>query len=357
LEEVQAKMEVGLLGATGPVAQQFIALLQNHPWFKLTWLAASEPLKGRRYGNVPWLLTGRTPEGICDQKIEALRPGVGPTLVFSALSVVEAGQVERAFAEAGHFVIGNAESLRTDPLIPVLIPEVNAEHLDLVAVQQDKRWTGAIVSNPNGAAMFLAIALAALRDFRVRRVVVTTLEAFSGRGAGYPGVSALDAAANLLPWIDGEEQRIETETRKILGRLRDDSVEECPVEISAQAALVPVAHGHTEVVSVDLEECVTNESIIRAFREFSGVPQAWRLPSAPPKPIVYHDARDRPQPRLDAETAGGMVLHVGRLRTCPVLSHTFILLGHNTIRGAAGLAILSAELAVARALFRPSDIA
>jgi aspartate-semialdehyde dehydrogenase len=349
-ERVATKIEVGVLGATGMVGQQLIVLLEQHPWFQITWLAASERSQGHRYGDLPWRLPGKVPAGLADQRVELPRPRDAPQLVFSALDPAAAGEAEPAFAAAGHYVVSNARNFRMDPLVPLLIPEVNAQHLDLVLTQQQKkRWSGAIVTNPNCSAVFLAMVLGALREFHVKRVVVTTLQVLSG--AGYPGVASADSAANVIPWIEGEEDKIETETQKILGRLVVDSIEPDPIQISAQASRVPVLHGHTEMVSLELAERVSSEQVGEAFREFSGAARALHLPSAPAKPILVHEERDRPQPRLDAETGRGMLVHVGRLRKCSALDHKFVVVGHNLVRGAAGAALLNAELIIARQLF------
>jgi aspartate-semialdehyde dehydrogenase len=342
-----AKIDVGILGATGAVGQQFIALLANHPWFRVTWLAASERSAGKRYGDLAWRLPSELPDETARLSVEALKAGTGPQLVFSALDSSIAGEAEVEFAQAGHIVVSNSRNHRMDTLVPLMIPEVNAEHLGLLPLQRKaKGWSGAIVTNPNCAAIPLAIALAALRAYQPKRVLITTLQGLSG--AGYPGVASLDATANVIPFIDGEEEKIETETRKILGRFVADSVELHPVTVSATSTRVPVVNGHTESVSVEFEKRATHEEILAAFRNFSGEPQKLALPSAPAKPIVYLDAPNRPQPRLDVERDGGMVTHVGRLRACPVLSHKFVLLSHNTIRGAAGAAILNAELMAAK---------
>src|ERR1700678_1538513 len=344
---LKAKIEVGILGATGTVGQQFIALLDGHPWFRTTWLAASERSAGKRYGDLAWRLPSVTPAEAAGLSVDELRPGIGPKLVFSALDSSIAGQAEADFAAAGHIVLSNSRNHRMDPLVPLLIPEINPDHLGLLPAQRQKEnRKGAIVTNPNCSTMFLSIALAALRKFQPKRVLVTTLQALSG--AGYPGVASLDATANVIPFIDGEEQKIETETRKILGRLVADSVEFYPVTVSATSTRVPVINGHTESVSVEFQKSVTHEEILAAFRDFSGEPQQLELPSAPQPVIVYHDLPNRPQPRLDVERGGGMVTHVGRLRDCPVLGHKFVLLSHNTIRGAAGAAILNAELMAAK---------
>ncbi|MFZ3215644.1 MAG: aspartate-semialdehyde dehydrogenase [Candidatus Acidiferrales bacterium] len=338
---------MGILGATGAVGQQFIALLGNHPWFRVTWLAASERSSGKRYGDLAWRLPSELPEETARLSVESLKAGAGPQLVFSALDSAIAGEAEVEFAAAGHIVVSNSRNHRMDAVVPLLIPEVNPEHLGLLPLQKKtKGWSGAIITNPNCASIPLAMALAALRGFQPKRVLVTTLQGLSG--AGYPGVASLDATANVIPYIDGEEHKIETETRKILGRFIADAIELHPVTVSATSTRVPVVNGHTESVSVEFEKAATHEEILAAFRDFSGEPQRLQLPTAPARPIIYLDAPNRPQPRLDVERGGGMVTHVGRLRTCPVLGHKFVLLGHNTIRGAAGAAILNAELLAAK---------
>ncbi|HXZ13190.1 MAG TPA: aspartate-semialdehyde dehydrogenase [Candidatus Sulfotelmatobacter sp.] len=341
------KIEVGILGATGTVGQQFAALLADHPWFRLTWLAASERSAGKRYGELPWRLPAPLADDFAALRVETLRPGAAPRILFSALDSSIAGDAEREFAAAGHFVVSNSRNHRMDPLVPLLIPEINADHLGLVPLQQKKEgWRGAIVTNPNCSAIALTLALAPLRAFELRRVIVTTLQALSG--AGYPGVASLDATANVIPYIEGEEEKIEVETRKILGRFAKGGIELHSAAISATSTRVPVINGHTESVSVELGKNTERDDILAAFSKFSGEPQKLGLPSAPAQPIVYLDAPDRPQPRLDADRGGGMVVYVGRLRHCHVLSYKFVVLGHNTIRGAAGAALLNAELMVAK---------
>jgi len=345
----RSKIDVGILGATGTVGQQFAVLLAGHPWFRLAWLAASERSAGRHYGDLPWRMATPLSDEFARLPVEHLKADAGPKLVFSALDSSVAGEVEAEFAAAGHTVVSNARNHRMDPLVPLLIPEINASHVELLPLQKKKSGRkGEIVTNPNCSVVALAMALAALLPFRPRRVVVTTMQALSG--AGYPGVASLDATANVIPFIEGEEEKIEPETRKILGRFAAGKIEPHPVAISATTTRVPVINGHTESVSVELEEKVSREEILKAFREFSGPPQKLGLPSAPAQPIVYLDAPDRPQPRLDAERGGGMVVFIGRLRPCAVLGHKFVVLGHNTIRGAAGAAILNAELLAAKNL-------
>jgi aspartate-semialdehyde dehydrogenase len=269
--------------------------------------------------------------------------------MFSALDANAAKDVEPAFAQAGHLVISNARSYRMDPLVPLLIPEVNADHLALLPAQQRERgWTGAIVTNPNCSTIVLSLALAPLRPFGIRTVMVTTLQAVSG--AGYPGVASLDILGNVVPAISGEEEKIESETQKILGQLDSTRVKPHPMVVSAQTTRVPVIDGHTESVSIKFDGGPSIDEVIAALRSFRGKPQELKLPTAPPNPIVWTEAADRPQPRLDAERDGGMTVTVGRVRKCPVQDVKFIALGHNTIRGAAGAAVLNAELMRAEGL-------
>jgi aspartate-semialdehyde dehydrogenase len=340
------KVEAGILGATGAVGQQCVALLAAHPWFRLTWLAASEHSAGKRFGDLPWRIAKPRPAAVEDLLLQPARPDNAPMLVFSAMDAAVAGEIEEAFARAGRVVISNARSHRMDPLVPLLVPEINADHLQLLPQQRKAYgWSGAIITNPNCSTVFLSIALAALRRFEPVRATVSTLQALSG--AGYPGVAALDALANVIPYISGEEEKIEMETRKILGRLRDSSVEPHPVRLSAQATRVPVLDGHTELVSIEFGQPASLGQVREAFESFAGVSAPMALPSAPARLVVCHDAPDRPQPKLDGESFGGMAVHVGRLRPCAVLGWKFVLLGHNTIRGAAGAAILNAELLLA----------
>jgi aspartate-semialdehyde dehydrogenase len=337
-------IEVGVLGATGMVGQQFVRQLAGHPWFRTTWLAASERSEGRVYGDAAWRLAEAPPPEVRGMRIDACVPGRGPKLVFSALDAAAAGEIEPAFAAAGHIVVSNARSYRMEPDVPLLIPEVNDGHLALLDVQRrDRGWRGAIVTNPNCSTVVLAMVLAPLRRFGLRSVVVTTMQAVSG--AGYPGVASLDILANLIPYIGGgEEQKIETETCKILGTLDGGRVSPHAAAISAQTTRVPVVDGHTESISIAFDDRPSPDDVRDALASFSGAPQALRLPSAPAAPIVLSAAEDRPQPRRDAGAGGGMTVTVGRVRPCPILGIKLVALGHNTIRGAAGAAVLNAEL-------------
>jgi aspartate-semialdehyde dehydrogenase len=339
-----AKIEVGVLGATGMVGQQFIALLAKHPWFKVTWLGASQRSEGKAYRDAAaWRLPTPAPEDVSTLVVEQAAPGKAPKLVFSGLDSSVAGEIEGAFANAGHFVISNSKNYRMDAVVPLMIPEVNADHLKLLDAQQAAHgWKGRIVTNPNCSTIALTLALAPLRQFGLKTVMVTTLQAISG--AGYPGVPSWDILGNVIPFIDGEEEKIQSETQKILGRLAGGTIEPHPVVVSATTTRVPVHDGHTESVSVKLAQKVTPEALIDAFNSFRGRPQELKLPSAPLQPVVYLTERNRPQPALDVNRGGGMTVTVGRLRSCPVLDYKFIALGHNTIRGAAGAAILNAEL-------------
>jgi len=346
------RIDVGILGATGMVGQQFILQLVNHPWFRPVWFAASERSEGKSYGEAAtWRLAYQLPDGIRAARVDACTPGRGPQLIFSALDANAAKDLEPAFAKAGHLVISNARSSRMDPLVPLLIPEINDDHLALLPAQQRARgWPGAIVTNPNCSTVVLSMALAPLRQFGLRSVMVTTLQAVSG--AGYPGVASLDIIGNVVPYIGGEEEKMESETQKILGALQGDAVSPHPVTVSAQATRVPVIDGHTESISIALDTRPSIAEVVAALRGFRGRPQELALPTAPPAPVVCLDAPDRPQPRLDAERDGGMTVSVGRVRPCPVLDVKFVALGHNTIRGAAGAAVLNAELMRAEGLLQ-----
>jgi aspartate-semialdehyde dehydrogenase len=346
------RIDVGILGATGMVGQQFIKQLAGHPWFNPVWLGASERSEGKSYADAAtWRLSSQMPDALRAMRVHACTPGQAPQLMFSALDAAAAKDIEPAFANAGHIVISNARSYRMDPLVPLLIPEVNADHLALLPAQRRERgWRGAIITNPNCSTVVLSMALAPLRQFGLRSVMVTTMQAVSG--AGYPGVPSLDIMGNVVPAISGEEEKMESETQKILGTLQGHGVTPHPVVVSAQTTRVAVIDGHTESVSVRLDTKPSVEEVIEAMRSFRGRPQELRLPLAPPAPVVWLDAPDRPQPRLDADRDGGMAVTVGRVRRCPVLDFKFIALGHNTIRGAAGAAVLNAELLQAEGLLQ-----
>ena len=340
-----ASISVGILGATGMVGQQFIALLAAHPWFKVEWLGASQRSEGKAFRDAAaWRLPHLLPEDVARRTVEAATPGRAPKLVFSGLDSSVAGEIEAAFAQAGHIIVSNSRNYRMEATVPLMIPEINADHLALLDAQEAAYgWKGRILTNPNCATVVLAMALAPLRQFGLKTAIVTTLQAISG--AGYPGVPSWDIIGNVIPHIGGgEEEKVETETRKILGTLSNGKIEFHPVRLSATTTRVPVQNGHTGSISVGLDQRPTPEAIIDAWTRFKGRPQTLDLPSAPSQPIVYLTEPNRPQPLLDVDRDGGMTITVGRLRPCPLFDYKFVALGHNTIRGAAGAAILNAEL-------------
>jgi aspartate-semialdehyde dehydrogenase len=345
------KIDVGILGATGTVGQQFIALLADHPWFRVSWLAASERSAGKRYRDLAWRLPSELPADAARLEVATLDAiDKAPSVLFSALDSSVAGDAETAFAASGRLVVSNARNHRMDPLVPLLIPEVNPDHLSLLEDQRRARGlkgTGGIVTNPNCAAINIAVVLAALRQFDITRVVVTTLQALSG--AGYPGVASLDALGNVIPYIGGgEEEKVENETRKLLGTYENGAVRNAGFVVSATTTRVPVPDGHTAVMSVELAKKPSLEEVSTALAAFTSEPQSRNLPLAPKPPILVHAGQDRPQPRLDVHHGRGMTVHVGRIRACPILGYKLVALGHNVVRGAAGAALLNAELIVAR---------
>ncbi len=339
------RIPVGVLGATGMVGQHFVKFLEGHPWFKLTWVGASDRSAGKPYAvATSWRLDGAMPPAAAGLTVNECKPAPGaPQLVFSATDASAATEIERAFAEAGHTVVSNSRNHRMEPDVPLLVPEINAGHLAMLTRQRAARgWKGQIVTNPNCSTIVLTMALAPLKPFGIERVVVSTLQAISG--AGYPGVPSMDITANVIPYIGGEEPKMESETQKILGGLEGDDFVPLPARVAAHCNRVPVVDGHLVTISVELQEKPSAAEVRAALEGFRGVPQEKNLPSAPPHPVIYLDADDRPQPRRDAERENGMAVFVGRLRPCPVFDWKFVALGHNTVRGAAGAAVLNAEL-------------
>ncbi|MGA3096584.1 MAG: aspartate-semialdehyde dehydrogenase [Bryobacteraceae bacterium] len=341
---MQTRIEVGILGATGMVGQHFVKFLQGHPWFDLKWLGASDRSAGKKYKEAcEWRLGGITPDTVADLTVEECKPGNAPHLVFSATDASVATEIERAFAQAGHVVVSNSRNYRMERDVPLLVPEINPDHLGLVAGQQRARgWKGQIVTNPNCSTVVLTMGLAPLKPFGITRVIATTMQAISG--AGYPGVASMDITGNVIPFIGGEEEKMQQETQKILGVFRGDHIEPLPARVSAHCNRVPVVDGHTVTVSVEFSSKPSQADLRRAFDAFTSVPQQRKLPSAPPRPVIYREEANRPQPRKDAECERGMATFVGRLRACPALDYKFVALGHNTVRGAAGAAVLNAEL-------------
>jgi aspartate-semialdehyde dehydrogenase len=351
---MQQRLPVAVLGATGMVGQRFIELLQNHPWFELVALAASDAHGGRPYGEVVrWRLSGELPEGAARLPVLPCRPEALPAvkIAFSALPAEVAGEVEAAFARAGVAVFSNAKHYRMEPDVPLLVPEVNAGHA-LAVLQQRKRrgWSGCIVTNANCSATPLVMALKPLQQaFGLRRVLVTTLQAISG--AGYPGLPSYDILDNAIPFIAGEEPKVESETLKMLGEWREqEGFVPAPLVVSAHCNRIATREGHLECVSVELERTATPAEIIAAWEQFIAEPQRLQLPSAPVPPLIYRGEEDRPQTLHDRDAGRGMAVTIGRLRPCPVLSYKFVVLGHNTIRGAAGGSLLNAELCLSQGL-------
>jgi aspartate-semialdehyde dehydrogenase len=345
----QRKLRVGILGATGTVGQRFVQLLENHPQFEVCALAASDRSQGKTYAEAcAWRLPGDMPSGVRSLMVEAPRPPLDCDLVFSSLPGEMAREVEGDFARSGFPVISNSSAYRMDEDVPLLIPEINHEHLSLLDGQQNTRDShgGFIVTNPNCSTIMLALALAPLHArFGVETVVATTMQALSG--AGYPGVASLDVNDNVLPFIASEEEKIESETLKILGRFEGGKITSAPMKVSAQCNRVNVTDGHLASVRVKLSKPAQLSDLRETFASFSSLPQELRLHSAPLHPIVVRDEEDRPQPRLDRDAGNGMSITIGRLKEDAVMDYCFVALSHNTIRGAAGAAILNAELLLA----------
>jgi aspartate-semialdehyde dehydrogenase len=348
------KFRVGILGATGMVGQRFIQLLENHPQFEITALAASDRSQGKEFHEAcTWRLAGEMPAFVKSLVVQPPAPPLDCELAFSSLPGEIARASEGAFARAGFPVISNSSAFRMDPDVPLLIPEVNHEHLGLLATQRKNNdgQQGYIVTNPNCSTIMLALALAPLqKQFGVTSVVATTMQALSG--AGYPGVPSLAISDNVLPWIEGEEEKIEQETLKILGNFAETRINDAVMQVSAQCHRVNVSDGHLAAVRVKLQRPATIEEVGEAFASFTALPQTLDLYSAPAHPIIVRAELDRPQPRLDRDAGRGMSVTVGRLQPDNVLDYRFVALSHNTIRGAAGAAILNAELMIATGILK-----
>jgi len=343
-----ARIPVAVLGATGTVGQKFVRLLAGHPWFEVAVVAASAQSAGRAYAEaVRWREPTPLPDSAASLVVRNVDERLDVPLAFSALDAVVAGPLERKLAAAGVHVVSNASAHRMDPLVPLLIPEVNAGHLGLLGRQRSEYgWSGGIVANPNCLAAALVLGVAPLHAaFGIDRMVVSSMQAVSG--AGYPGVASLDILGNVIPYISGEEEKIERETRKLLGSLTGDRVAEAPIVISAHANRVPSIDGHLAAVSLGLARPATPEQAFAALESWRGNAQVAALPSTPERPIEVDQRPDRPQPRLDSERGAGMSVTVGRVRRCHLLDLRLVVLGHNTVRGAAGAAVQNAELLVA----------
>lgn len=343
------KIPVAVLGATGAVGQRFIQLLAQHPWFEITALAASERSAGRRYGDAcQWVIPGDPPPELADHIVAPLEPNLPARIVFSAVPSAVAREVEPEFAKAGYLVCSNASAYRNIDDVPVLIPEINADHLALIAQQRAQRgWSGLIVTSPNCAITGPAIALKPLDDaFGVNEVFMASMQAVSG--AGYPGVASLDILGNVIPYIAGEEEKFQQELAKLLGRVGDEGLMPADLILSAHANRVPVLDGHTVTLSAGFERKPTPEEAIAVLEDYRPSDVCRTLPSSPDRLIYVRTEPDRPQPRRDRDTAAGMAVSVGRIRTCPLLDLRMVTVIHNTLRGAASGAVLNAELLVAQ---------
>jgi len=342
--DMKSKLPIGILGATGMVGQRYIQLLENHPWFEVAWLAASDRSSGKTYGEAAkWRLDTPLPERIANMTVAAAEPAGAPKIIFASVDAAIAREMEPKFAAAGCAVLSNSSAFRMTPNVPLVIPEINAEHLHLIEEQPWRKESGGyMVTNPNCSTIGLVMALKPLEArFGIEKIFVTTMQAVSG--AGYPGVPSMDILGNVVPYIGSEEEKMEEETLKLLGRLEGHGVTPLAAGITAHCNRVAVEDGHTECVSVKLKKQATREEVLAAWAEFN--PLAGQgLPTAPEQPVFYATQQDRPQPRLDRNRGNGMAVTVGRLRPCGLLDWKFVALSHNTIRGAAGATILNAEL-------------
>jgi aspartate-semialdehyde dehydrogenase len=338
-------IDVGILGGTGMVGQHFIRFLQGHPWFNLTWLGASDRSAGKKLKDATsWRLDGDLPSAAAEIVVSDSKPSAtSPRLMFSAMDASVATEIERDFAQAGHIVVSNSRNHRMDADVPLIVSEVNPGHLALLHSQQKTRgWKGMIVTNPNCSTIVLTMALAPLTQYGIQKIVVATLQAVSG--AGYPGVASMDIVANVVPFIGAEEEKMQQETQKILGTLSNGTIVPLPARVSAHCNRVAVTDGHVVTTSIEFSKKPSVADVQAAIENFQSVPQHRKLPSAPLKPLTYLPQADRPQPRRDAMRENGMGVTVGRIRECPVLDIKLVACGHNTIRGAAGAAVLNAEL-------------
>jgi len=348
------KISVGILGATGIVGQKFIELLSSHPWFEIVALAASDRSIGKRYGEaMKWSMPVALPQKVADMTVVACSPNLPCNVVFSSLHSDVAGEIEESFAKAGYKVISNSGNHRMDSDVPLIVPEINSDHLKLI--EQQHFAPGALITNPNCSVIGMTMALKPLLDkWGINAVNVVTMQALSG--AGYPGIPSIDILDNVIPYIDGEESKVEKEPLKIMGTFYEKEIVPYPMHLSAQCTRVSVTDGHLACLSVKLNKKAHANEIIAAWREFEGEPQRLKLPTAPKHPIIYLDDERHPQPKLHRTLEGGMAVSIGRLRECPLLDWKFIILSHNTIRGAAGCAILNAELMTRKGYFGIQEV-
>jgi len=346
------KLPIGILGATGVVGQRFIQALEDHPWFEVAWLAASDRSEGKTYAEATrWKLKTPIPRAVGKMKVSPAMPEGAPKIIFAALDSSIAADLEPRFAQAGCYIVTNSSALRMHPQVPLVIPEVNGGHIEMIASQGWRKQAGGfVVTNPNCSAIGLVLALKPLQDaFGLETVMAVTMQAVSG--AGYPGVASLDILGNVIPYIAKEEEKMEEETQKLLGTVKGGKFVPAPFQMSAQCNRVAVEDGHTESVFVRLKQKAKPAEIIAAWNSFTAEPQKFKLPTAPAQPTVYLDAPDRPQPRLDVDSGAGMTTSIGRLRPCSFLDWKFTVLSHNTVRGAAGAALLNAELLKTKGYF------
>jgi aspartate-semialdehyde dehydrogenase len=354
----EQKFRAGILGATGMVGQRLVQLLADHPWFALTEVAASERSSGKKYSEaVKWYLDTAIPAAAAGLIVKDLDPSLDCDFVFSALDSSVAGPAEEEFACAGYPVVSNCKNHRMSPDVPLLIPEVNAAHLDAIPVQQKNRGYGSgfIVTNPNCSTAGLVLVLKPLADaFGLEKMFVVTMQAVSG--AGYPGVASLDILGNVVPFISGEEEKMEEEPQKLLGRWDGSRFVEAGLGISAHCNRVPVENGHLECLSVSLKKIATLREVRETLRNFTVSDELAALPTAVKNPVVVLDEENRPQPRRDVNTGNGMAAVVGRVRECPLLDVKLTLLSHNLLRGAAGAALLNAELLASRGFLTRSRV-
>ncbi len=352
------KIDVAVLGATGAVGQRFIQLLDRHPWFQVREVIGSSRSAGKAYGEAAhWALDGNPPRNVAKLTVKALNDPLDSPLVFSALPKEAAIDREVELAEAGHVVCTNVSVNRMAPDVPLLLPEVNADHVGLIDVQRYRRgWSGgALVANSNCTVMPVVMSLKPLLKYGIRRLHLVSEQAVSG--AGYPGVPSLDILDNIIPYVPGDENKMEIESRKMLGKLSDGAIDELEMVVSATCTRVPVIDGHLVNISVELEDAPDYETIIRDWLAFRGPEPVPSLPSAPSSPLQYLEQIDRPQPRRDRDAGQGMVTSIGRLRECPILGYKFAALSHNTVRGAAGCSILNAELLAVKGYIQGSPLA
>jgi len=358
-KQFEKKFRAGVLGATGMVGQRLVSLLADHPWFELADVAASERSSGKTYAEaVRWHLDAPIPAGARDLVVKGLNPTLECDFVFSALDSSVAGGAEEDFARAGYPVVSNSRNHRMDPDVPLLIPEVNAAHVDAIPAQQKNRGydTGFIVTNPNCSTAGLVLVLKPLADaFGLEKIFVVTMQAISG--AGYPGVASVDIQGNVVPFIDGEEEKMEAEPQKLLGKWNGERFVDAGLGISAHCNRVPVLDGHLECVSVSLKKIASLNEVREALREFEVSSELAALPTAVRNPVIVLDEQDRPQPRRDVSAGNGMAAVVGRVRECPLLDGKLTLLSHNLVRGAAGAALLNAELLAARGFLERRNVA